>query len=51
VDIARCMGCGVCVSQCENGALSLRREESKGVPLELLTLKQSTNNQQTLITP
>jgi ferredoxin len=35
VDEAKCMGCGVCVSKCPEEALSLRREESKGVPLEL----------------
>jgi ferredoxin len=38
VDEAKCMGCGVCVSKCTEGALSLRREESKGVPLELALL-------------
>jgi ferredoxin len=38
VDEAKCMGCGVCVSKCSEGALSLRREESKGVPLELEAL-------------
>ncbi len=35
VDEAKCMGCGVCISKCTEGVLSLRREESKGVPLEL----------------
>jgi ferredoxin len=38
VDEANCMGCGVCVSKCPADALSLRREESKGVPLELFAL-------------
>jgi ferredoxin len=38
VNEAKCMGCGVCVSKCTEGALSLRREESKGVPLELSLL-------------
>ena len=28
-----CMGCGVCVSKCPQGAISLRREPSKGKPL------------------
>jgi heterodisulfide reductase subunit A-like polyferredoxin len=42
VDEALCMGCGVFVSKCPEGALSLRREESKGMPLELsLPMKQA----------
>jgi len=42
VDEAKCMGCGVCVSKCIEGAISLRREESKGMPLELsLLMKQA----------
>jgi ferredoxin len=32
------MGCGVCVSQCPQGALSLLREPSKGEPLEIRQL-------------
>jgi ferredoxin len=45
VDETMCMGCGVCVSKCPEGALSLRREESMGVPLELsLLMKQAMNN-------
>jgi ferredoxin len=35
VDAAECMGCGVCVSQCPQEAMSLVRDESRGVPLEL----------------
>jgi len=35
VDAAECMGCGVCVSQCPQDAMSLVRDESRGVPLEL----------------
>jgi len=38
VDLSRCMGCGVCVSKCEQGALALRREASKGIPLEISEL-------------
>ena len=45
VDEAKCMGCGVCVSKCPADALSLRREESKGVPLELATLMQQAAGQ------
>ena len=35
VDESKCMGCGVCVSKCSGEALSLRLEESRGIPLEL----------------
>jgi len=38
VDPSACMGCGVCVNHCPQGALALQREESKGIPLELLEL-------------
>jgi Pyruvate/2-oxoacid:ferredoxin oxidoreductase delta subunit len=38
VDPSACMGCGVCVNHCTQGALALQREESKGIPLELLEL-------------
>lgn len=30
----KCMGCGVCVDQCSNGAMSLVRDEKKGVPFK-----------------
>ncbi len=30
-----CMGCGVCVDQCPVGALSLARDERKGIPLDV----------------
>lgn len=33
-----CMGCGVCVDQCPNDALSLIRDERKGIPLDLKVL-------------
>jgi Pyruvate/2-oxoacid:ferredoxin oxidoreductase delta subunit len=45
VDEARCMGCGVCVSKCPVDALSLRREESKGIPLELCRLADFSHAQ------
>ncbi len=35
VDAAQCMGCGVCVSHCPQEALTLERDESRGIPLEL----------------
>jgi len=35
IDAAACMGCGVCVSQCPQEAMSLVRDERRGVPLEL----------------
>ena len=40
VDDEVCMGCGVCVRQCPQGAISLRRELSKGEPLEIFSLIQ-----------
>jgi len=33
-----CMGCGVCVEQCPNEAMSLVRDERKGVPLDVRLL-------------
>lgn len=35
-----CMGCGVCVGQCPNEAMSLVRDEKKGVPLDVRVLVQ-----------
>lgn len=35
-----CMGCGVCVGQCPNEALSLVRDERKGMPLDVRLLVQ-----------
>ncbi|MCX8062206.1 MAG: 4Fe-4S binding protein [Anaerolineales bacterium] len=35
IDFSACMGCGVCIDACPQWALSLRREASKGVPLEV----------------
>jgi Pyruvate/2-oxoacid:ferredoxin oxidoreductase delta subunit len=40
VDEERCMGCGVCVSKCPQEAISLRRESSKGIPLEIGSLSE-----------
>ncbi len=34
----KCMGCGVCEGQCANGAIALRRDARKGVPLDVRTL-------------
>jgi Pyruvate/2-oxoacid:ferredoxin oxidoreductase delta subunit len=33
-----CMGCGVCVDQCPSEAMSLLRDERKGIPLDVRTL-------------
>ncbi len=41
IDEARCMGCGVCVSKCENNALRLELEPSKGEPLDLRHILRS----------
>ena len=38
VDAAACMGCGVCVSQCPQEAIALRRDPSRGEPLEIQKL-------------
>jgi ferredoxin len=38
VDGEACMGCGVCVSHCASGALSLVRDATKGLPLEIQSL-------------
>jgi Pyruvate/2-oxoacid:ferredoxin oxidoreductase delta subunit len=38
VDEARCMGCGVCVEHCAYEAATLRRDEGRGVPLEVCAL-------------
>jgi len=38
VDVERCMGCGVCASKCIEEAISLVREPSKGMPLEIRQL-------------
>ena len=40
IDYAECMGCGVCLEHCLQDALSLVKDEKKGIPLvieELLT--------------
>ena len=35
IDYDGCMGCGVCVEHCSQEALSLVRDENKGIPLEI----------------
>ncbi len=35
VNQEKCMGCGVCTSKCEFDAIFLKRDESKGAPLEI----------------
>lgn len=35
IDEARCPGCGVCVTKCVRGSIRLRRDERRGVPLEV----------------
>ena len=41
IDAAACMGCGVCVDKCEQGALTLDLDEDKGVPLEINALMRA----------
>ena len=38
LDWDHCMGCGVCVGQCPVGAVTLVRDEKKGVPLDVRAL-------------
>ena len=38
VDLGKCMGCGVCTGQCLAEAISLERDERKGVPLDVRSL-------------
>jgi NAD-dependent dihydropyrimidine dehydrogenase PreA subunit len=38
MDWEKCMGCGVCVDKCPNNGLALKRDERKGMPLEVETL-------------
>jgi ferredoxin len=35
------MGCGVCVDQCDLGALTLVLDESKGIPLDINDLMRA----------
>jgi Pyruvate/2-oxoacid:ferredoxin oxidoreductase delta subunit len=42
INLARCMGCGVCVDVCPTKAISLRREPSKGDPLDIEALKSQS---------
>jgi len=39
INLDKCMGCGVCEDMCPIGAISLRREPSKGEPLDIEALK------------
>lgn len=38
-DWDRCMGCGVCEVKCATGAVSLVRDERKGIPLDVRVLR------------
>jgi ferredoxin len=46
-----CMGCGVCVGKCPEGAISLRREPSKGIPLEIHKLIENSRQNTLSIEP
>jgi ferredoxin len=41
-----CMGCGICISKCEQNALSLVLDPAKGTPLEICSpMKEALFNQ------
>jgi Pyruvate/2-oxoacid:ferredoxin oxidoreductase delta subunit len=40
VDAEKCMGCAVCVGQCSQESIQMRRDESKGEPLEIFQLME-----------
>jgi ferredoxin len=40
VNLEKCMGCGVCVDKCSKEGITLRREPSKGEPLDLGALME-----------
>ncbi len=35
IDFEKCLGCGVCIPKCTKNALTLERDPSRGIPLEL----------------
>ncbi|MBM3132854.1 MAG: 4Fe-4S dicluster domain-containing protein [Chloroflexi bacterium] len=39
IDLAKCMGCGGCEGVCPDGAITLKRDPSKGEPLDLDELR------------
>jgi ferredoxin len=41
VNWAKCLGCGVCTAQCPNEAISLTRDERKGLPLDVRMLSET----------
>jgi heterodisulfide reductase subunit A-like polyferredoxin len=42
VDEVLCMGCGLRLSKCREGALSLRLEPSRGKPLDIIELVEAS---------
>jgi ferredoxin len=40
IDYDGCMGCGICVGHCTQDALTLLRDENKGIPLEINKLME-----------
>jgi Pyruvate/2-oxoacid:ferredoxin oxidoreductase delta subunit len=41
-DWNRCLGCGVCEAKCQTGAITLVRDERKGVPLDVRALSSAS---------
>lgn len=45
VNLDVCMGCGICVRTCPNGALSLIADAEKGIPLDIAALGDAPGRQ------
>jgi ferredoxin len=43
VNFEACMGCGVCETHCFQGAISMRQDEKKGIPLEIYKLMEEAS--------
>jgi ferredoxin len=50
-DFDKCMGCGVCVGQCEQEARALVRDERKGIPMDVVDIVRSKSGARTAAAP
>ena len=46
VDFEKCMGCGVCGNKCEQEAIILKRDPSKGEPLDICALQSQISEKE-----